>query len=151
MARPAVLLSPARPLSWRRLHQLLPPPARLIVGSTPPGLEHHSGAGLLCVVRALLKKIRRRVLVGDRVQFVAAASSCAHLRLWSPRRGREASAASALPLARLLSPYFPYGLNLICSLILMSFWFTQGKGNGCGLICYLSKAEEMEVDCYYFS
>lgn len=52
---------------------------RVIVGSTPPGLEHHRGADLLCVVRALLKKIRRRVLVGDRV-LVGAVD-------WADRRG----------------------------------------------------------------
>ncbi|KQJ82240.1 hypothetical protein BRADI_5g07710v3 [Brachypodium distachyon] len=52
---------------------------RVIVGSTPPGLEHHQGTDLLCVVRALLKKIRRRVLVGDRV-LVGAVD-------WADRRG----------------------------------------------------------------
>uniref|UniRef100_A0A0E0KPP3 EngC GTPase domain-containing protein n=1 Tax=Oryza punctata TaxID=4537 RepID=A0A0E0KPP3_ORYPU len=40
---------------------------RVIVGATPRGREEHLGGDLLCVVRALLKKIRRRVLVGDRV------------------------------------------------------------------------------------
>jgi ribosome biogenesis GTPase len=52
---------------------------RVIVASTAPGLEHHRGADLLCVVRALLKKIRRRVLVGDRV-LVGAVD-------WAGRRG----------------------------------------------------------------
>ncbi|KAG8064365.1 hypothetical protein GUJ93_ZPchr0004g39839 [Zizania palustris] len=52
---------------------------RVIVGTTLPGLEHHRGSDLLCVVRALLKKIRRRVLVGDRV-LVGAVD-------WTDRRG----------------------------------------------------------------
>ncbi|XP_047067285.1 small ribosomal subunit biogenesis GTPase RsgA 1, mitochondrial-like [Lolium rigidum] len=52
---------------------------RVIVAATPPGLEQHRGADLLCVVRALLKKIRRRVLVGDRV-LVGAVD-------WAGRRG----------------------------------------------------------------
>ena len=52
---------------------------RVIVDAAPPGLEHHRGSDLLCVVRALLKKIRRRVLVGDRV-LVGAVD-------WADRRG----------------------------------------------------------------
>ncbi|EAY93846.1 hypothetical protein OsI_15622 [Oryza sativa Indica Group] len=41
---------------------------RVIVGAAPRGVEGaRPGGDLLCVVRALLKKIRRRVLVGDRV------------------------------------------------------------------------------------
>lgn len=55
---------------------------RVVVQSTPPPEEEDSGASementhipegsggieLLCVVRAVLKKIKRRVLVGDRV------------------------------------------------------------------------------------
>ncbi|GJN03180.1 hypothetical protein PR202_ga20590 [Eleusine coracana subsp. coracana] len=54
---------------------------RVIVDSVPPGhdLEQHRGSDLLCVVRALLKKIRRRVLVGDRV-LVGAVD-------WTDRRG----------------------------------------------------------------
>ncbi|XP_071681665.1 small ribosomal subunit biogenesis GTPase RsgA 1, mitochondrial-like [Lolium perenne] len=52
---------------------------RVIVAATAPGLEQHRGADLLCVVRALLKKIRRRVLVGDRV-LVGAVD-------WAGRRG----------------------------------------------------------------
>ncbi|XP_048557033.1 small ribosomal subunit biogenesis GTPase RsgA 1, mitochondrial-like [Triticum urartu] len=52
---------------------------RVIVSSTAPGLEQHQGTDLLCVVRALLKKIRRRVLVGDRV-LVGAVD-------WTDRRG----------------------------------------------------------------
>ncbi|CAN6270488.1 unnamed protein product [Urochloa humidicola] len=52
---------------------------RVIVDAAPPGLDHHRGSDLLCVVRALLKKIRRRVLVGDRV-LVGAVD-------WADRRG----------------------------------------------------------------
>ncbi|VAH31735.1 unnamed protein product [Triticum turgidum subsp. durum] len=52
---------------------------RVIVSSTAPGLEQHQGTDLLCLVRALLKKIRRRVLVGDRV-LVGAVD-------WTDRRG----------------------------------------------------------------
>jgi ribosome biogenesis GTPase / thiamine phosphate phosphatase len=54
---------------------------RVIVDAVPPGqdLERHRGSDLLCVVRALLKKIRRRVLVGDRV-LVGAVD-------WTDRRG----------------------------------------------------------------
>ncbi|CAL5017414.1 unnamed protein product [Urochloa decumbens] len=52
---------------------------RVIVDVAPPGLDHHRGSDLLCVVRALLKKIRRRVLVGDRV-LVGAVD-------WADRRG----------------------------------------------------------------
>uniref|UniRef100_A0A804RKP0 Small ribosomal subunit biogenesis GTPase RsgA 1, mitochondrial n=1 Tax=Zea mays TaxID=4577 RepID=A0A804RKP0_MAIZE len=52
---------------------------RVIVDATAPGLDHHRGSDLLCVVRALLKKIRRRVLVGDRV-LVGAVD-------WTDRRG----------------------------------------------------------------
>jgi ribosome biogenesis GTPase len=52
---------------------------RVIVDAAPPGLDHHRGSDLLCVVRALLKKIRRRVLVGDRV-LVGAVD-------WTDRRG----------------------------------------------------------------
>ncbi|TVU13965.1 hypothetical protein EJB05_37405, partial [Eragrostis curvula] len=54
---------------------------RVIVDAVPPGhdLERHRGSDLLCVVRALLKKIRRRVLVGDRV-LVGAVD-------WADRRG----------------------------------------------------------------
>ena len=52
---------------------------RVIVDAAAPGLERHRGSDLLCVVRALLKKIRRRVLVGDRV-LVGAVD-------WADRRG----------------------------------------------------------------
>ncbi|CAL5067270.1 unnamed protein product [Urochloa decumbens] len=52
---------------------------RVIVDAAPPGLDHQRGSDLLCVVRALLKKIRRRVLVGDRV-LVGAVD-------WADRRG----------------------------------------------------------------
>ncbi|WVZ85266.1 hypothetical protein U9M48_032213 [Paspalum notatum var. saurae] len=53
---------------------------RVIVDATAPGLaDRHRGSDLLCVVRALLKKIRRRVLVGDRV-LVGAVD-------WADRRG----------------------------------------------------------------
>ncbi|KAM0839063.1 hypothetical protein ACQ4PT_060553 [Festuca glaucescens] len=75
--RPPTRSSRTRPRASSR-----PPRPTSCASSSPPPPRASSstrGADLLCVVRALLKKIRRRVLVGDRV-LVGAVD-------WTDRRG----------------------------------------------------------------